>query len=555
MKKSIYILVLITLAFAAHAQDNPAEFLLGNECPTIPLINSETNFEVPVIPPIIVMTDSDGDGLPDVNEPEGDCDGDGLPNYLDPDSDNDGVGDLMDDCYCQPGIPPIGCPVPDIDRKVFWVHGYRGNENSMELAANDVEERFKVHSIRPHYGSSQSTLGEAAEEIGEDIEDYLYGTTANTERNFIIAHSMGGLAIRTLGQMDNPVNGLPLYNGLITLGTPHQGAQVANTLVETPEVLADIVEDACNSLTVGPISEAVNNWNFIGKVFVGFGIVGMGIEFGCGALGDFIPQVVDIAQIGIEEELTTQAVANIPDMPTAHKAVFYGIEDGWNGDGTLFPRFLGALLPDSAPNSYPVYEASASDEVGIGVFNQGIDFYLTEMTAWQATVDGIDPLGWIFFTDLNPYGVLIEVSDYLTAVDIAEGYGRGVRWLNGFDLTWQELIGGYVNTIGVVGCNYYAYDGILGTDTYHIGFDPDCGGVSNPFAVEYEVFGTVIERKPSDGFILAESAMEGPGVNYPVQLMPGSNHMQMKNDHSMRDAVEKIFSHGLDGSYFITDER
>jgi hypothetical protein len=65
---------------------------------------------------------------------------------------------------------------------------------------------------------------------------------------------------------------------------------------------------------------------------------------------------------------------------------------------------------------------------------------------------------------------------------------------------------------------------------------------------------------PSDGFILTESAMNGPGMNYfPPNLMDGSNHMQMKNDSNMELAVEAIFEHGLKPgdptAYFKTEKR
>lgn len=49
--------------------------------------------------------------------------------------------------------------------------------------------------------------------------------------------------------------------------------------------------------------------------------------------------------------------------------------------------------------------------------------------------------------------------------------------------------------------------------------------------------------------------MNAPGLTYDPEFMPGSNHMQMKNDKNMEVAVDKIFIHGLGQSYFQTDER
>ena len=57
-------------------------------------------------------------------------------------------------------------------------------------------------------------------------------------------------------------------------------------------------------------------------------------------------------------------------------------------------------------------------------------------------------------------------------------------------------------------------------------------------------------KNQSDGIILAESAMNGPGANYPVQVMMGSNHFQMRNDSKTRQATVLIFERGIGGTYF-----
>ncbi len=61
--------------------------------------------------------------------------------------------------------------------------------------------------------------------------------------------------------------------------------------------------------------------------------------------------------------------------------------------------------------------------------------------------------------------------------------------------------------------------------------------------------------KPNDGFILAESASNGPGNTHEVHFMPGSNHMQMRNDSNTADAMTNIFEHGLQKEYFKTKKR
>lgn len=64
-----------------------------------------------------------------------------------------------------------------------------------------------------------------------------------------------------------------------------------------------------------------------------------------------------------------------------------------------------------------------------------------------------------------------------------------------------------------------------------------------------------IVPKPSNGFIMSESAMNAPGANYPPRGLPGSSHFQMRYDENTKDAVEKIFEDGIGRTFFQTDKR
>jgi len=68
----------------------------------------------------LIVTDSDGDGIPDMTEGEGDPDDDGVPNYLDTDSDGDGLPDQWEanydlDPYDDGGSDPSNGPDGDPD--------------------------------------------------------------------------------------------------------------------------------------------------------------------------------------------------------------------------------------------------------------------------------------------------------------------------------------------------------------------------------------------------------------------------------------------------------
>lgn len=67
----------------------------GSVTPTATPTATGTRTVTPT-PTATALADSDGDGIPDVVEGDGDPDGDGLPNYLDPDSNNNGIPDSIE---------------------------------------------------------------------------------------------------------------------------------------------------------------------------------------------------------------------------------------------------------------------------------------------------------------------------------------------------------------------------------------------------------------------------------------------------------------------------
>ncbi|MFT6336339.1 MAG: pimeloyl-ACP methyl ester carboxylesterase [Halioglobus sp.] len=543
MKKIIYILLALCIHNFVVAQQNGSldyPQLIAPDCYTDQIIiNVLPDQQVYPEPPNIVKTDSDDDGISDDQEGTGDIDGDGIPNYLDLDSDGDGVPDGIDECYYTVGIAPTGCSINQIYRKVWWVHGYQGSEFALSRPGNDVggvdinsvpvqpEGRFQVRSYFPNYNASQASLNLASQNLKTDIIDVVENQL-NTENNFIIGHSMGGLVSRTMGAVDNPA-GLPLYNGLITFGTPHQGVVAANNLVDNPEMVQDALTDMCQNLAKGPALAGLQNLKFVGPTGLIFLLGGAVVDLGCSQAVDFgFPVFSSFNTVGVETELTTNAAASIPDMPTDNNAVFWGEE--LDDDESMTPRFLGALI--SPPNSHPLYGADASDQDGIDTVASAEDFYDTEAEFWAEA----NTPWWSWIPPYHYFGLNNELS----INEVADAYADGLAWFTRLNPTWQELIGHRETNI-ISNCDCYNY----GTEDWN-----EC-----TYGTGNTCFDTETIINPSDGFILAESAMNGPGIHYEPEFMPGSNHMQMKNDENMRQAVNAIFIDGLGGTYFQTDER
>ncbi len=143
---------------------------------------------------------------------------------------------------------------------------------------------------------------------------------------------------------------------------------------------------------------------------------------------------------------------------------------------------------------------------------------------------------------------------------------KGVDWFPTLDPTWQDVIGGAITTLQQTACQCDTYSyGNLEYSSFHTYYEgDDCSdyesgsGSSSGWTECSPYYSLTTTYKPNDGFILAESAANGPGNTYPVQFMDGSGHFQMKNDSNTADAMNKIFIQGLGKGpegYFYTPKR
>ncbi len=547
MKKSLFTLfAVLCIGFMSAQQANQLQSInMQTNCHTIPVDIAiyETNLIPPL--PVIVITDADSDGISDDVEGTGDLDGDGVANYLDLDSDGDGVADSIDLCYYQSGLPPSGCPEAITERNVFWVHGYQGNSESLAMAGEDAAERYKINSRYPDYNATQTSLSACADELRSDINSVLNGAV-NTDKNFIIAHSMGGLVTRVLGEVPNPAGG-PAYNGVITFGTPHLGAAIARTLTGSEAKINLFLSKTCKGLAAGPASEAINNTGAMGRLAVTFGLAGGVLKEACDAgVGYGFPLVRKFLETGLEGQLTPEAASVLPPVPTGNKAAFFGVED--DDDETLTPRFIGAALHSA--NDFPLYGADEADGLGLTLVNNELNFYNSRYNHW----DNQNAPWWLWLTCPT-----CAVAEEIRYHQLAKSWKKGVDWFQTLNPTWKELIGAMESTVVQTGCQCDTYsNGNLDYSQTYFGVT-DCesyesGGYAgwtecNPY---YEV---TYQNKPSDAFILQESAMNMPGANYEPIEMVGSNHLQMRNDSEMGKAIDAIFLYGLNKEYFKTATR
>ena len=118
---------------------------------------------------VVSDLDSDGDGIPDLEEGTGDTDGDGIPDYLDTDSDNDGIpdseegtgdsdGDGVPD-YLDSSLDEDGDGIPDI---------FEGNQDSDE---DGIDDAFDPDSDNDGITDFEESGALGVDSDGDGIDD------------------------------------------------------------------------------------------------------------------------------------------------------------------------------------------------------------------------------------------------------------------------------------------------------------------------------------------------------------------------------------------------
>lgn len=504
----------------------------------------------------------------------------------------------IDPQYNPPPTEIINIPAPseetqfEGDRLVFWVHGLGGNDYSWDAAAAPTANTYKMTSLLNGIDYSSYSLSNAGQILQTTIDglSQTYGELNGIEdpanTNFIIAHSQGGLVSREAFKRYADLNVIDerTFGGIVTFGTPHQGAQIINNI---EDILA-YADYSCVALTTGPATE---QWN--GNWFLGLlpdQLMQDAIETVCGfvsnqvlpiVMQDYLEPITEDYEVGADPIIELNDFDADATLPI-QKVAFYGIEEA-----PVVWRTVYSLLNDvNAEGSF----GANYDEEFISKANDNMTSYYMKYLAYKNLYDlvmtscfetvGFQALipGWNAIV-CTPYNLNENYNEYAYLIndDVQwfpfsaweqgqnrDAYYLGYRW-------WVEVEESYLSLIGAVdyviaGCHCdclekYGNDPTPYDVLHDIDCDDDCSSFEdNPppntnvihceYAIVYDKY-----IKPNDGVVLVESAQDYPGADNGVEnVMQGSNHMQMRNDSNTDDKLTNLMN-GIHGLYFITEER
>lgn len=479
--------------------------------------------------------------------------------------------------------PNLQFPILDIyqekgydRRRIYFIHGLSGDESSWTHAASAFENSYlnrlgfmarECETTRLDYSLSvMLDLYTAADKVREDIDiititdDYPNGDIASPKRAFIIAHSQGGVVSRALLDedfiSDPPSNSSFIhYGGLVTVSSPLQGAQILNNM----PFLLDMGYDACLSLSAGPLStvETIDPLSslilkpivqkFVGNTCQLLSYDALPLFFANKQTPITNHYKVDAPQIDVLNANAANSALN-SSYNQLPKVAFYGYEPEVN----LFWRTGNWMV--KSPNTVSV-PWDANDDFDLlqntliplrNKYVGKVDKYNNKMKNWVGGTIIFPPNYWFYHKN--------KVK--------RDAWLKGLSWMdNRADTQWKTVIGArIVHKTAQYKCICRdPYDPLNGyiTDDPIVCLDEDCAALNDSYI-------TSIERKPSDGVVLNESAMNLPGAtNAPVKIQgellsngtySGSSHMQIRNDKGIKDGFDNLLK-GNYGRFFYTEPR
>lgn len=457
-----------------------------------------------------------------------------------------------------------GFPTLLTDRPVFFIHGLggQGDEDgtvgiSWSQASLWAEQEYYINSIRPDY--ADLSLDFASAELKGDLQGYDEADV----NAILIAHSQGGIVSRRVDQYysTGELGFEPrTFGGLVTFGSPHQGAMILNNRDD----LVAWSGASCEALSAGPIVEFVESNFFLDLLlsatnietfqtevcdFLEGGIVpfvfkdyysGITESYMVGspqlnALNTFVPEIPYVCFYGEETEpLIWHTLTHVFPGHEPNNVVTYGEEPFGAGDDEMLANYAGAMM-DKYYSKYLAYDLLADEYTDLltGVDLETILCYMSIYCAVSATIN------------LNE------------SEAIRDAYKEGYDWFADANNVWKGIIGAanLVEVSNTCYCMDWGPMGDVDPDEYEVDpgapcptddFDTDCTSWIN---YEWQV-------KTSDGVVLAESAGEclGQVTGGTNRLMPGSNHFSMRNDSNTGEKLTELF-HGTHGEFFRTHER
>ncbi len=471
-------------------------------------------------------------------------------------------------------IPPKFTPTQEVppgneaaDRKVFWIHGHGGGIGSWARVSATTQSAQvpavlgypprKITSHNMDYSGSPHSVSSAAALLKTNIEN-IAATQPQLDknRNVAIAHSLGGLVsqyVDYLYDTQGEATDRSFY-GLITVGTPNQGAPLSKNVYPFPGSKGEqFAKNTANKLLAGPIMETIENSFLLDLIWSGSGIQKKVKSF----TDDYLSEIslVLLKDFNTTVALDLQPGSAVINLLQGHNPEIsrrIAIHSKLSNTDMIWKTYHYLRNPPNGENPFGADNAQQSvDKMNAnkGKYKNKVDFWQNEEDYWQ----GLLPWCWLG----GAVNCLIIKNKRDEAIDIKNSWQTGLNWWNDANDQWRHLSGDLTlvsNPQGSCMCT-----------NYNVVTQEKSGPYSNPVSDCTNQFYYPIARECSfqvsqtwedvetDGIVPQSSQAALPGAIKTYEMV-GDSHFQEVNSPRLMKPLTFIWD-GVDVPFFKTDKR
>ncbi len=431
--------------------------------------------------------------------------------------------------------PPRKNPTSKVPEKrtIHFVHGLTGTEASWGNAAAAIDIKYDVEAETPSWEGYQTLPLESASNRLE--QDLIEHRDADPERAFIVAHSMGGLAAREIDRQyaaGEVTSAERKFHGLVTVTTPHGGAQVVNSMRASQAFLTF----ACKSIAAAKFEDLFDE-NFRLRWLINLTGVDAKVDRVSETLcGPVLDNVVDFLVLDKLINRSAEDIeVNSPFMKRLkrHQVTIPSVNVVATEDAPAFWKLATNFM--NAPNDNEPFRAREDSDLekfakeNERKYAQKRDHHATRKNYYRR----VWPINW----------------GKSRAHDAAKrGYAKGVVFFKSANNLWLSNIGAVRNEqiVDYYQCNC-SNGRVFDTDAvYKCASQRGCSAT----AVVNEVR---VHIEASDGLV-RESAQKAWNAEN-IYSIHNNNHLQVRNSPEIGEFFDDFLFKGVDVNKFFKTER
>lgn len=404
------------------------------------------------------------------------------------------------------------------NRPVYWIHGLNDSPDIWDIYAPRFQQQRRLFSITPDYVNNNGVI---------NAENNMDNFVPANNQNFLIGHSLGGLVAREYVRQNNSA-----ANAILTIGTPHNGAFIANNVRNgnaAREINAGIAE-----MTSGPFAEGKS---LVSNLLGVFGLPGfIASRWANKKIDEMTEDFFATAREEVDGFLAGVNTQSLVDLSVGSTYLA-----GLNGAGNPVP-VANIVCEENDRPGFRLANAALNrpENSGLHTYDDG------DLIRAADKVNGVYKTFRIYH-DVRKFTFPLRYGHHNR---LANKWKRGEDFINsGFNNAHARLVGSVrterrtstqwvqeCNTIGS-GCNLQRSERLIPIEDCLIPTDPE-----NCRWVQKTIVTYVTVTETSDGQVTNATQRTAGVPNGNVYRAVGVNHLEVGNHVQMTQRLNEVFN-------------